>query len=553
MTSADPLVMRAEPLHCVVIGPNEPPVAELEREVLTFGAQSPAYRDLRLSFVHWHDRPVSYAELLGLTENEARARRGLSPLARPYHWGDLPNLGVACLVSHLRARGLVAAPINNFRRDRARLDALLDRGPTCVAVTTTFYVSNAPAVEIVQAVRRRRPGVPIVLGGPLIANLARRFPGATLRIALEQLGADYYIVESQGEETLARLVAALARGAAIDDIPNLVFLRDDKLVRTAVEAEANDLDAERLDWQDLAEPGDAVTLQLRTARSCAFKCSFCAYPLRAGALTLASLDTVRRHLDAARAAGAENLVFIDDTFNVPLPRFKQLCRLLAEYPFRWYSYFRAANSDAEAADRMAESGCAGVFLGIESGASAVLQVMNKAASTERYLRGIAQLRERGIAMFGSFIFGFPGETAATVRETIDFIGEARLDWYRIQPWYCEPGTPIMARAAEFGLTGSAFRWRHRTMTAGEAMDHVEAAFREIRGSRWLPQWAFDFWILPYLEGRGVPARALGPWLDAANALLAAELRGAPAPEQAAHRDALVAAAAAWLPPPGDPA
>src|SRR5690606_10814970 len=141
-----------------------------------------------------------------------------------------------------------------FRHGRDQLDVLLDRDPCCVAVTTTFYVSNAPAVEVIQAVRSRRPKVPIVLGGPLVANLARRFPGATLRIALEQLGADIYIVESQGEETLARLVAALARGAAIDDIPNLIFFRDNKLVRTGVEAEVNDLDAERLDWRGLVEP-----------------------------------------------------------------------------------------------------------------------------------------------------------------------------------------------------------------------------------------------------------------------------------------------------------
>jgi len=541
--------MRPDPLHCVVIGPNEPPIAELEREVLTFGATSPAYRDLRLSHVRWDGRPVSYAELLTLSEGLARQRRGLPPLARPYHWGDLPNLGVGCLVSHLRARGLRAEPINHFRHGLQRLDELLAEDPRCVAVTTTFYVSSAPAVEVIQAVRQRHPHVPIVVGGPLIANLARRFPGATLRIALEQLGADIYIVESQGEATLARLVACLAAGAPYDAVPNLVFFRDDKLVRTPVEAETNDLDHEDLDWRGLCDA--PPTLQLRTARSCAFKCSFCAYPLRAGALTLASTDAVRRHLDAALALGTvENLVFIDDTFNVPLPRFKQLCRVLKEYPFRWYSYFRCANSDEEAAELMAESGCAGVFLGIESGSSTVLQIMNKAASIERYHRGIRQLRERGIAMFGSFIFGFPGETAATVRETLDFIAEARLDWYRIQPWYCEPGTPIMQRAAEFKLTGSGFRWRHQTMNANEAMDHVEAAFHSVRGSRWLPQWAFDFWIVPYLAGRGVSARALGPWLDAANALLAAELRDAPEPELAAHRDALVTAATAWLPDPG---
>jgi len=37
------------------------------------------------------------------------------------------------------------------------------------------------------------------------------------------------------------------------------------------------------------------------------------------------------------------------------------------YGFNWFSYFRCSNSDEEAIDLMARSGCKGVFLGIESG------------------------------------------------------------------------------------------------------------------------------------------------------------------------------------------
>ena len=51
---------------------------------------------------------------------------------------------------------------------------------------------------------------------------------------------------------------------------------------------------------------------MRTARSCAFKCSFCNYPTRAGALTLASLDVIEKELDSMRALGyVENVVIIE--------------------------------------------------------------------------------------------------------------------------------------------------------------------------------------------------------------------------------------------------
>ncbi len=82
-------------------------------------------------------------------------------------------------------------------------------------------------------------------------------------------------------------------------------------------------------------------------------------------------------------------MFIDDTFNVPLPRFKDLGRLMIQeqYNFNWFSYFRCSNSDEEAFDLMAKSGCKGVFLGIESGSPSILKNMNKAATIERYAEG----------------------------------------------------------------------------------------------------------------------------------------------------------------------
>ena len=147
--------------------------------------------------------------------------------------------------------------------------------------------------------------------------------------------------------------------------------------------------------------------------------------------------------------GVRNLVFIDDTFNVPFPRFKDICRLMIRknYHFDWFSYFRCSNSDEEAIELMAESGCKDVFLGIESGSPTILANMNKSATVEKYAKGIEMLRRHDILTFGSFIIGFSGETDETVAETTDFIRATKPDYYRAQMWYCEPGTPMTNREA----------------------------------------------------------------------------------------------------------
>jgi radical SAM superfamily enzyme YgiQ (UPF0313 family) len=155
----------------------------------------------------------------------------------------------------------------------------------------------------------------------------------------------------------------------------------------------------------------------------------------------------------------------------------------------------------------------------------VLQQMNKAASAEAYRRGIALLKAHGILTFASFIGGFSGETQITFRETVDFIRTVQPDYYRIQLWYCEPGTPILEQRVPLGIEGTGFRWRHKTMESLAAMDLIEQAFFEIHESVWLPQWSFDFWIIPYLMGRGFSPARFRHFMQAANELLALDLRG----------------------------
>lgn len=512
------------PLDCVVIGYNETPFRQYEQMLRQAGTSSLLYRDLRYSFVEVGGVPMTWVDLMNLA-----VERGGHTGAEPFCSGDPPNLAAVYLTNFLRQRGKRAEYVNFFQNEKARLAELLAGRPLAVAITTTFYTLNVPVVEIVEFIRACAPEVPIVVGGPLVANHFRRHSGPELALSLADLGADIYVHESQGEQTLLDLVSRLGGDRDLSQVPNLAYFEGTELRLTQVQPETNDLDQVDIDWRGFASPTLGRTLQTRTARSCAFKCGFCAYPLRAGKLTLAGLDTLARELDTMAALGTvHNVVFIDDTFNVPLPRFKDICRLLIErdYGFEWYSYFRCSNSDEEAIDLMARAGCKGVFLGIESGSPTILANMNKAVTTDKYRRGIELLHDRGITTFGSFIVGFPGETDETVRETADFIRETPLDYYRAQLWYCEPGTPIHGIGAQYDLEGEGYLWRHRTMNSEQAANHVEALFRSL-DTTWLPQWSFDFWFIPYALGRGLTASQFLRFNQLAHELLTLEFEQLP--------------------------
>lgn len=523
--------MSSSRLDCVAIGYYEPAFEDHERILRQLGEDSEAYRDLQFSFVDLGERKLTYA---GLLSHAYRLASGGGPGGEDdFKSGDIPNLAAVYLTNFLRKRGMQVDYVNLFSYEKDKLRECLSRKPHCIAITTTFYSLNFPVIEIINGIKSLAeydPGTRIVVGGPLVANHYRRYPPEELLIALDDMGADVYVIESQGEHTLWRIVDCLKQGDDLQQIPNIVNRDGGRLRINAMEREDNSLDDNAIDWRLFASDDLGPTLQTRTARSCAFSCAFCAYPTRAGKLTLAGLETIEQELDAMRdVGGVQNVVFIDDTFNVPLPRFKELCRLLIRknYGFNWFSYFRCSNSDEEAIELMARSGCKGVFLGIESGSPRILKNMDKHAAVEKYREGIRLLKQHGILTFGSFITGFPGETEETVRETVDFIRESRPDYYRAQIWYCEPGTPIFYRKEQYGIEGEGYNWRHATMDSQEAMDRIGDVFLEVRESRWLPQWSFDFWIIPYLMGKGLSLDCFGRFVDAANRMLRAEVEYLP--------------------------
>src|SRR6185437_8697458 len=105
-----------------------------------------------------------------------------------------------------------------------------------------------------------------------------------------------YVFDSQGEATLAQICTALRDPTPrLDRIPNLIYTDDGmSFERTVRQPEANDMDTGAVDWSSFDPQFLAPTAQTRTARSCAYKCAFCRYPVMGGPLNLNSLDKIER-------------------------------------------------------------------------------------------------------------------------------------------------------------------------------------------------------------------------------------------------------------------
>lgn len=492
-------------LDCLIIGYNDGDFDQYRLMCEQAGPSSPEMQIFSKEHVVYGQRAMPWLEAFSRARNETTGRNDR------YHPGEVYNLASLYLTNYLRHSDISADCVSLYTGESDRVAALLHRRPRVVAITTTFYVNVLPVVPIIELVRSLSPESHVVVGGPLVDNICQdRLAGGKvsgeLTDLLDAMGADSYVRESQGEWTLVQLCRAVAAGQDLDTVPNLLVERDGRWHANRRVVEANDLDAWSIDWSQFAPSEIGAVAQTRTARSCAFKCSFCDYPTRAGALTLASVETVRTELRQMAALGVKSVVFVDDTFNVPPRRFKDLCRMMIEEDLglSWYSYFRCSNArDEETFDLAAQSGCAGVFLGIESADPGVLAAMRKLAQDDQYRAGLQAFRDRDITTFASVIVGFPGETEGSVQRTVDFLNETMPTYWRTQAWWANPRSPIFQERERYGIGGSGYSWSHNTMTSDQAAELCDRMFNEVTESTWLPLYDLDFWSLPYLEAKGL--------------------------------------------------
>jgi p-methyltransferase len=517
-------------LECLILGHYDLGFKFHEQMTRTKGLSSPDYRNLRMDFITLDDQKLPFLDVL----NQQTGQR--------MHWTEMTQVAPVYLASFLRQAGINAEFASFFHSGRDELNELLRQRPTVVAVTTTLYLTPMIAKEVVNFVRERTPDSYVVVGGPLIDNLSYHLEEADFRLILEEIGADIYVQQKQGEQTLLNLLKKLQNGEDTSKVKNCYVKWQGQFVFTGAEAEFS---LSPINWDYYRTKDLGATLQTRTALSCPFRCTFCDYPVRAGKWVPQEIAAVEKELiQIQERSNVTNLVFIDDTFNVPVDRFKEILRMMIrnQFTFRWYSYLRCNIMDEELCDLMARSNCGGVFLGIESGDADVLKIMKKAVTPEQYLRGMTFLRESGITTFASLIIGFPGETERSVENTIQLLQDARPTFFRGEIWYNNPRAPIYSKSKDLHeISGLGYKWRHKTMEWEQGCDMVLKLFGSVTNSTWLPMYDFDFWILPYLEGKGITLDQIKRFVNSCDDLLSMEIqvsRGTPVTDRVAAENRL---------------
>src|SRR5258708_1920405 len=168
---------------------------------------------------------------------------------------------------------------------------------------------------------------------------------------------------------------------------------------------------------------------VEAGRGCHFKCDFCAVQ------AVFSSTQTRRPVDqilaevAAIKSGKKLFFFVDDNITSNLAQAKEFFRALIPLRIRWVSQSSInAAHDEEFLELLSRSGCQGVLIGFESLDPANLKDMNKSFNLMRggFEQALANLRRHHIRVYGTFIFGYDGDTPECFHETVSFAREHAL-------------------------------------------------------------------------------------------------------------------------------
>lgn len=417
------------------------------------------------------------------------------------------SLNAIYLYDYLSKNGISAEVVNYFLVEQNKFRDLMSLRPRAVVISTTFMPDVGDIISIAKAAKELYPETMVIAGGIKIFKSYRAFTlyreGYFEGFDTEQImqddfffsndidkNIDAFVVEECGEATLLELIRRIAGRLPWRDLPNLAYREKGKLIFGQRSPEPFTFEKSPISWDRIPEEILGNEIPIKAGMGCPHRCAFCDF---AGLhkVHMRPLASIVEELQCAQGAfPGKPVFFTDDNLFATKQRTKELTRAIIEsgLHFKWRAFFRVDAISEDTASLLAQSGCSGSLLGVESGDPQILKNMNKKATRQQTLRAIELLNQNGIHTLSTLIVGFPGETKETVDSSINLLNsypdhDGTINQYVPFAFMLWPLTP--AASPEFReayrISGGYDRWAHMTMNSDEARDHLYRLFLESHG------------------------------------------------------------------------
>ncbi len=312
----------------------------------------------------------------------------------------------------------------NLAEIHARLDDRVRAFQPDIIGLSLRNVDNTDAFDPIgyiddyQALAQRIRGLsraPIVLGGSAFTI----FPD----VFMQRLGADYGIV-GEGER-LADLLNAIENDRHPDGVSGVVTRRSTAPTAAPWKGDFLRRFDPRGDHVDYYLKNGGM-LNLQTKRGCPFKCVYCTYPhIEGHRMRRIDPQVIARTALELQQAGAKYIFITDSAFNADVTHSLAVGRAFGTVGLRipWGGFFSPIELPRDYFEVLAENGLQHVEFGTESLSDSVLAAYGKPFTRDRVLAAHRSARSAGLNVAHYLLFGGPGETRATVAETLSHIEE----------------------------------------------------------------------------------------------------------------------------------
>jgi radical SAM superfamily enzyme YgiQ (UPF0313 family) len=362
-----------------------------------------------------------------------------------------PPLGIAYIAAVLENGGFEVEILDGaaLELDWEALEARIKMAAPQVIAITALTPTIDQGLETAKLARRACPDATIVMGG--------YHPSFNHSEILDKDYVDVVVI-GEGEYTMLDLVQTLESGGDLKQVRGIAY----QDVVTPPRPVVKDLDQLPFPARHLL-PMDhykILNMKLHTAtmisgRGCPMQCSFCASAaLHGRRLRMRSAQNVvdeMEHLIEEHDAGM--IAFMDDTFTLKPSRVEQVCdeiknRGLDVY---WGCTARADTLSSRMLEKMSDTGCITMFLGVESADQQQLDRVNKQLTVDKIRQAFTLSRKHDIRTIASVVLGMPGDTRDSISRTIRFVRELNPSYALFSLATPYPGTRFYREAVENNL------------------------------------------------------------------------------------------------------
>ena len=188
------------------------------------------------------------------------------------------------------------------------------------------------------------------------------------------------------------------------------------------------------------------------SRGCRFSCEFCS--IDAFYKNSVRVRPVQDVIEEIRGLDRKKLLFfVDDNLFSSKKELYEMLDAIAPLKVRWSCQISIDVARDEALlDRLKASGCIFVLIGFESLSEENLKQMGKSWNrvSGEYLEIVRKFHRRGIAVYGTFVFGYDQDTPELIERSLAFALEAKLEIANFNPLTPTPGSALYDRLKSEG-------------------------------------------------------------------------------------------------------